>query len=307
MEPVIFMGTPAAAVPSLVALSDICDVDVVVTRPDRPRGRSGRPQPTPVKVEAEQLGLAVVQPHDRDQLREMLARRLRPDVGVVVAFGMILEPAVLARPVRGFLNVHFSLLPRWRGAAPVERAIMAGDVTTGVTLMEMDEGLDTGPVVAASATAIGPDETGGEVTDRLARMGADLLAATLPGWIDGTVTSEPQAAVGSTYAPRIVAEDRDVDSSFEVATFVNTVRALAPDPGARLWIGDQPHKILQVARSSWTPAPGTWVDADGTPILGLADGAVEIRLIQPPGKRPMAGDAWLRGRPLPPPNSAPGS
>jgi methionyl-tRNA formyltransferase len=293
----VFLGTPEAAVPSLRALSSHFDVELVVTRPDRPRGRSGRPQPPPVKTAAEELGLEVAQPADRGELGRMVDREV--DVGIVVAFGMILDPGVLAGPDHGFLNVHFSLLPRWRGAAPVQRAIMAGDAATGVSIMVMDEGLDTGPVVARWETDIGPDETGGALTGRLATAGADLLVETVPGWLAGTLPPRPQPQAGVTYADRIGPADRRLEVADGPGRFVDRVRALSPQPGARLVIDGEPHRVLSAVPDPGRLAPGRWMVDGGRPLLGLEGGAVEISVLQPPGKRPMSGMDWLRGRPVP--------
>lgn len=296
-----FLGTPEAAVPSLRALARISQVDVVVTRPDRPRGRSRRLQPPPVKEAALELGLEIAQPATGTDLAECLAGR-DLDVGVVVAFGMILRPQILALPERGLLNVHFSLLPRWRGAAPVERAVMAGDEATGVSLMLMDEGLDTGPVLARAETPISAEETGGHLRDRLSRMGADLLTETLPAWLAGDIQPRPQPDEGVTYAAKLETADRVLDPEMTVGGLVNRVRALAPAPAATLMIGESPHKVLRVVPSTIRIPPGVWLEGpDGVPVLGVVDGAVAIEEIQPPGKRPMAGADWLRGRELPPP------
>lgn len=292
------MGTPEAAIPSLEALADIATVELVVTRPDRPRGRSRRLQPPPVKNAAQRLGLPVVQPESSRALVELMESR-SPDLGVVVAFGMILRSEVLARPRRGFLNVHFSLLPRWRGASPVERAIMAGDTDTGVTIMAMDEGLDTGPIVSQRPTPIGAEETGGELRTRLAALGADLLARTVTGWMAGDLAAVPQDDSEAVYASRIEAEDRLITPEMKVVEACDRVRALAPRPGARLSIEGEFHRILKCRPSPEPLGPGRWARIDGSPAVGLADGAVEVLLIQPPGKREMTGEAWLRGRRLP--------
>lgn len=297
---VVFLGTPAAAVHTLAALHRSRDVEVaaVVTRPDRPRGRSRRPMPSAVKQAAVELGLEVVQPDNAGQLQERLAE-LSFDAGVVVAFGMILRPQVLALAEHGFLNVHFSLLPRWRGAAPVERAILAGDTETGVSVMVMDEGLDTGPVLARRATPIEPGDVGGSLRERLALMGADLLMETLPGWIDGSAVAQPQDDSRATYARKIEADDRRLSSDDTPYEFANRVRALSPSPGAQLMIAGELHKVLAVAPVAEGPAEGTWEEANGKPVLGLREGGVVVEGIQPPGKRPMSGAEWLRGHPLP--------
>lgn len=294
-----FMGTPEAAIPSLRALAEGSDVQLVVTRPDRPQGRHRRVAPPPVKVAAEELGLEVFQPHSTPELIAQTALLPVPDVGVVVAFGMILRPQTLEHPERGFLNVHFSLLPRWRGAAPVERAIMVGDTESGVSLMEMDVGLDTGPVAAVSRTNILPTETGGALTERLAVMGADLLTSTLPGWVDHRISPTPQDDEGATYAARIEAADRHLDPTLRVAEAINRVRALAPVPGAQLELDGRPHRVLALEESEVDTSPGQWSDRDGHPHIGFADGSARVITIQPPGKRAMGGADWLRGRTLP--------
>lgn len=294
----VFAGTPPEAVPSLEALSRIGEVDLVITRPDRPQGRSRAPRPPAVKTAAASLGLTVAQPATAGELEEVLGTRAF-DVGVVVAFGMILRPLALAAPSAGFLNVHFSLLPRWRGAAPVERAIMAGDTSTGVSIMVMDEGLDTGPVVTREEIPIHAGDTGGSLRERLAYMGARLLGDTLPAWFEGQLGAVPQDPAGATYAARIEPGDRLVSSGMSVVEFVDRVRALSPTPGARLMIGSEYHKILGATPADDGPNRGEWESSDGLPRFGLADGSVLIGEIQPPGRRPMTGEEWLRGRRLP--------
>jgi methionyl-tRNA formyltransferase len=294
-----FLGTPEAAIPSLEALTRVSDVQIVITRPNRPRGRSRRIQSPPVHDAARTLGLEIEQPRSASELVAALEGR-RLDLGVVVAFGMLLDPEILALPENGFLNVHFSLLPRWRGAAPVERAIMAGDDETGVTIMQMDEGLDTGPIVAARQTPIGPEETGGALRGRLADLGAELLAETVDPWVSGQMTARPQPTEGITYATRLETADRHLDFSMDSIDASNRVRALAPAPGARLDIEGVPHKVLEVSAAEMPLTPGEWnVDHSGFPVAGFTDGALTIVTIQPPGKRAMSGAEWLRGRPLP--------
>ncbi|NHZ70838.1 MAG: methionyl-tRNA formyltransferase, partial [Proteobacteria bacterium] len=180
----IFLGTPAAAVASLAAFCDVEDVDLVVTQPDRRSGRGSSHTPSPIKVAAEQFGLPVAQPETGGELLDVITS-IHPDIALVVAYGRILRPDVLSLVPYGFLNVHFSLLPRWRGAAPVERAIASGDDKTGVTLMRIDEGLDTGPILGEIATPIGPRETGGSLTARLSFLGAALVDQTLPDYVNG--------------------------------------------------------------------------------------------------------------------------
>ena len=214
---ILFFGTPVAAVPSLQTLNEHYDVVSVITQPDRPKGRSGTPAPPPIKVVADDLGLAVAQPVTRAELADAVNLAGSVEVGVVVAYGQILRPEVLASPRTGLLNGHFSLLPRWRGAAPVARAIMAGDTMTGVTIMQLDEGLDTGPIVTAQAVDIGPGENTGELTARLADLSARLLTDTIPLYLDGSVAPIEQVEEGATYASKITSKDRriDVDSQPE--------------------------------------------------------------------------------------------
>ena len=204
--PAVFLGTPAAAVPSLAALADVEDVACVVTQPDRRAGRGGARQSPPVKVAAEQFGFPIAQPATRDELLSILQNRSF-DVGLVVAYGRILTPEMLASTRYGFLNVHFSLLPRWRGAAPVERAIASGDERTGVTLMKIDEGLDTGPVLGEIATPIGPDETGGSLSARLSHLGARLVDEITPEYLVGRRRPVPQLDTDTTHASRLSKEE----------------------------------------------------------------------------------------------------
>lgn len=295
MARVVFLGTPEEAVPTLTALHQTQEIGLVVTQPDRPKGRSRRPVPPPVKNAALELGLTVAQPESRAELAEGIAEHGPFDVGVVVAYGRILRPEVLEQPAHGFVNVHFSLLPRWRGAAPVARALMAGDPMTGVSIIVLEEGLDTGPVLTAQAIDILPDDNAGTLTDRLATVGARLLAEVLPDYLTGELRPVPQTDEGATYAEKIEPEDRVIDPSADVDTVVAQVRGLAPVPGATLVIDGTPHKILAVRPASHEMAAGSWVAVGDRPIVGLGDGAMEVVTIQPPGRNPMSGEDWLRG------------
>jgi methionyl-tRNA formyltransferase len=248
-----------------------------------------------VKNAALELGLTVAQPESRAELAEGIAEHGPFDVGVVVAYGRILRPEVLEQPAHGFVNVHFSLLPRWRGAAPVARALMAGDPMTGVSIIVLEEGLDTGPVLTAQAIDILPDDNAGTLTDRLATVGARLLAEVLPDYLTGELRPVPQTDEGATYAEKIEPEDRVIDPSADVDTVVAQVRGLAPVPGATLVIDGAPHKILAVRPASHEMAAGSWVAVGDRPIVGLGDGAIEVVTIQPPGRNPMSGEDWLRG------------
>mgnify|MGYP001200803609 CR=1 FL=1 len=307
---VVFMGTPAFAVPSLDALlaaAGLVEVVGVFTQPDRPAGRGRSVAPSPVKARALAAGLPVAQPASLRRAPaapEGLAalEALSPDLVVVAAYGLLLPPAVLDGPRFGALNVHASLLPRWRGAAPIQHAILAGDATTGVTIMRMDAGLDTGPTVAAAATPIGADETASALTERLAQLGAALLVATLPGWFAGTAVATPQDDAAATHAPRLDRADGRLDAAEGAAALARRVRAMQPWPGAWLPLADGTGlKVLgaDVVPTAWPAALGAGhiVAVEGWPVLVTADGGLRLRTVQPPGKRPMDGDAFLRGRP----------
>lgn len=296
MARVVFLGTPEAAVPTLEHLGRDHDVALVVTQPDRARGRSGTPSPPPVKEAATRLGLAVAQPENGGELLSDLDEHGPFDVGVVVAYGRILKPAVLDQPEHGMVNVHFSLLPRWRGAAPVSRALLAGDPMTGVTIMRIDEGLDTGPILTAQAIDILDDDDSGSLTERLADLGARLLVATLPGYLMGQVEPVAQSDDGLTYADKIEKADRPIDVDGEPEVVLRQIRALAPTPAATLDIDGEPHKILSAQPVEAHLEPGTWAAVEGRPLVGLVGGAMELLRLQPPGKIAMSGADWLNGR-----------
>lgn len=296
MTRIVFLGTPDAAVSALAALTGEFDVGLVLTQPDRPKGRSGTPKAPPVKMFALDAELAVAQPSTSAEMASAITAAGNFDVGVVVAYGRILDSGVLALPMAGFLNVHFSLLPRWRGAAPVERALMAGDTMIGVTVIKIDEGLDTGPVLTAQAVDVFPDENGGDLTDRLADLGARLIVTVLPGYMDGLVVPVSQSEEGATYAHKISTEDRLLFTSSSAGDFVNRVRALAPNPAATIEIDGHSHKVLEARRSNHVPVAGTWVVVDSVPVLGVGGEGVELVLLQPSGKRAQSGADWVRGR-----------
>lgn len=297
MSRVVFLGTPEAAVPTLIALAKEAEIGLVVTQPDRPRGRSGAPAPPPVKETAVEAGWKVAQPDSAAHLLKVIDQTGPFDVGVVVAYGRILRPEVLALPRCGYLNVHFSLLPRWRGAAPVARALMAGDTMTGVTIIRLDEGMDSGPVLTAQAVDIHPGETAGELTTRLARLGASLLTrAAIGPYLAGDLEPVPQVDEGVTYAEKISPEDRILDVGSTADEFVNRVRALAPSPAATLEIDGARHKILAARAVDTAPPPRTWQEVDGAPVVAIGSEGVELVRLQPPGRNPQSGRDWVRGR-----------
>ncbi|HEY6635411.1 MAG TPA: methionyl-tRNA formyltransferase [Acidimicrobiia bacterium] len=293
---VVFMGTPEAALPTLETLTAHHDVALVVTQPDRPRGRSGRPAPSPVKTAAEGLGIQVAQPKTRADLHEAVSAAGPFDVGVVVAYGRILREEVLELPAHGLLNVHFSLLPRWRGAAPVARALLAGDRMTGITIIRLDEGLDTGPVLTAQGIDVHPDENAGQLTERLATIGARLLAETLPSYLSGDLIPVAQSDEGLTYAAKIEPGERRIDPSSTIERIVDQVRALAPAPAATLDLDGTIHKVYEVRPAASGPEAGRWGSVDGRPVFGANDGWIELVSLQTPGRERQAGADWLRGR-----------
>ena len=292
----VFLGTPAAAVPALAATADIVDVELVVTQPDAARGRSGRPMPPPVKLAADEWGLPLAQPASHDELLKAVTA-VDADIGVVVAYGRLLRPKVLAATRMGYVNVHFSLLPRWRGAAPVERAILEGDATTGVSLMQLDEGLDTGPVISVIETPIADDETGGSLTARLSYLGGAIIDDVLPGYLDGDRAPAPQMEGGASSAPRISVDEARVTAELEPERALRLIRAFRPRPGAWFAAGGERFKVWSAATAAdITAAPGTVIARGSRVLLGLDDGVIELHEIQPPGKKLMTAAAWMNGR-----------
>jgi len=291
---VAFAGSPAAAVAPLRALVEAGhEVTVAVTQPDRARGRSGAPAPTPVAEAARELGIPVLRPrtiNDPEVIEEIAAGA--PAALAVVAFGQILRDGVLSRWPS--INVHFSLLPAYRGAAPVERAIMDGVAETGVTIMQMDAGLDTGPMLATRAIAVGEDEDAGSVTARLSELGGPLLAQVLTDLDAGRLEPVTQPEDGVSLAPKIAAEDRVLDLSRPAVELARRVRALSPHIGATPAIGDAPFKVWR-ARALDEPAPAPLSGEGGRLIAGTGDGSLEILELQPPGKGRMDAAAFLRG------------
>jgi len=301
VEPrIVFMGTPEFALPTLERLASHYPLVGVVTQPDRPAGRGRRIVASPVKEFALAEGIPVFQP---ERLRRVEAvehmRAWAPDLIVVAAYGQILRPSVLEIPRLGVLNVHASLLPRWRGAAPVQAALLAGDTITGVTIMKLDEGMDTGPIVAKREVSILPGETGGELEARLAEIGAQFLLQVLPDYIAGLVQPQPQPQEGVTLAPRISTEAAGIDWTCSAVTLERHVRAFAPTPGAfTTWNGTR-LKILRgeaAACAAEAARPGTVFMWEKLPAAVTGDGALVLLQVQMAGKRPMNGDVFVRGR-----------
>jgi methionyl-tRNA formyltransferase len=299
---VVFMGTPDFSVPTLSEIvSAGHDVAGVYTQPPRPAGRGMEARKSPVHVFAEEAAIPVFTPKTlrRREIQEGFAS-LSPDVAVVAAYGLLLPPPVLRTPPLGCLNLHASLLPRWRGAAPIQRAIMAGDKETGVMIMKMDQGLDTGPVALADDLLIGPDVTAGEIHDQLSLMGASLMLSALSLLERGELIFSRQPSEGATYAPKITKEETRIDWTKTSAEVHNQIRGLSPYPGAwfEALLGGKAERV-KVLRSVLVPGkgdPGQLLDAN----LTVACGSLAVRLtqVQRSGKRPMGGADFLRGFPL---------
>ncbi|MGR3484219.1 MAG: methionyl-tRNA formyltransferase [Paracoccaceae bacterium] len=291
---VVFMGTPAFAVPALRALAGAHEVVCAYTQPPRPAGRGKRDRPSEVQVAAQALGIEVRHPTTlRDEAAIAGLRDLRADVAVVAAYGLILPQAALDAPARGCLNIHASLLPRWRGAAPIHRAIMAGDAETGVCIMGMEAGLDTGPVYARQARAIGPIDTTGELTEALAHMGAALTLDVLSR-LDA-IAPTPQPEAGVTYAAKIDKAEARIDWTRPAAQVARHVNGLSPHPGAWSTFRDTRSKLLRArASDEGTGAPGTILST--APLrIACGAGSVEALSIQSQGARAQAPADWVNG------------
>lgn len=296
MAKIVFMGTPDFALPSLNALIRDQHVAAVVTQPDRPAGRRRELRASPVKRLARAADIAVLQPQSMrapaaiDELGSIDA-----EVFVVAAYGQILPQSVLDLPKRGVLNVHASLLPRWRGAAPIQAAIKAGDSESGVTMMLLDAGLDTGPLLSKRALALAPDETGKSLHDRLAALGAELLLETLPRYLGGEIEPQAQDESEATYAPRIKKEDGLIDWHCSAANIERLARAFTPWPGTfTFWKGRQ-LKIIAGFAGAGGAGAGRVVEQDGAIAVGTGAGLYFPTMMQLEGKRMLSSAAFLNG------------
>jgi len=315
---VVFLGTPEFAVPSLAALARRFDIALVLTQPDRPKGRGRHLAEPPVKVLARSLGLPVLQP---ERLDEATMRPVFEQAGaealVVVAYGLKIPDWLLALPPRGAINVHGSLLPAYRGAAPVNRAIVNGDERTGVTTMLLASRMDAGPMLLQRTTAIGPEETAGEVTARLAELGAGLLVVTLDGLASGIVQPREQDEALATIAPKLKKEDGLIDWTYGARQIVNLVRGVNPWPGAYTHLDGKPLKVWKAAiaarpaeamaaksgrgSAASAPSPGTVLAAslnDGLVVACGVGESVALLNVQTEGKKPLTAPEFLRGRSL---------
>jgi methionyl-tRNA formyltransferase len=294
----IFMGTPDFAVPTLVELAARGrDIVAVYTREPKPGGRGLDLQPTPVEREARRLSLPVHTPKTlKDEKAQQDLRALGADAAVVVAYGLILPKAVLDAPRLGCFNAHASLLPRWRGAAPINRAIMAGDAESGVTIMKMDEGLDTGVMAMAERMPIGADMTAGELHDALSRLGADLMPRVLAAVERESLQLTPQPSTGVTYAEKIANTETRIGWSKPWKQVHDHIRGLSPFPGAWFELGGVRIKALRSTKGAGSGALGTTLDDRLT--IACADGAVRLTQVQRSGKQPMVAEEFLRGTPV---------
>ena len=295
--PVIFMGSPDFALPTLRTLAEQYQVRGVVTQPDRPSGRGKQLTAPAIKLEAERLGLPVIQPiklRDPEVLEALKA--WAPEVIIVAAYGQILRQEVLDLPKYGCVNVHASLLPRWRGAAPIQASILAGDAETGVTIMRMDAGLDSGPVLSQSAIPITSEDTAGTLSGKLAILGAETLLKTLPGYLNGSISPQSQDESLVTKAPMLSRQQGEIDFNLESTWLARMVRAYHPWPGSfTTWQGEilKIHRAHAVVMKS--AGPGTCLIVEGKPAWGTRDGVLVMDELQPAGKRRMSGEEFLRG------------
>ena len=303
---IIFMGSPEFSLPTLQGLAKHYSVVGVVTQPDRPAGRGRILTPPPVKELAVSLGLPVIQPN---RLREPEAlaqlQAWQPDLIVVAAFGQILRQNVLDLPPKGCINVHASFLPRWRGAAPIQAAIAAGDTSTGITVMKMDAGVDTGAILSQAAVQITDQDTGGTLTARLAAEGAELLLATLLNYLDGKIQPQPQDNALATYAPMLKKEDELLGFNLPAEVLARRVRAYQPRPGTYIvWegnilkiLGAHPldGEVSGLTPGHAGPTPGQRGLVDKRPAVGTSLGWLVLDEVQPAGKKPMAGQVFLNG------------
>jgi methionyl-tRNA formyltransferase len=299
---IVFMGTPGFAVASLAALFEVGEVVGVVTQPDKPRGRGQALGISPVKALALERGVEVLQPARlRTPPFSAELARLAPDVCVVTAYGKILPPDVLALPPHGCVNVHASLLPRWRGAAPIQWAIAHGDRETGVCLMRMDEGLDTGPVLACRRLPIAPTDTAESLHRTLAEAGGALLREELPRYLAGVLAPVPQPQEGVTLAPLIAKEDGRLDWRRSAGELERRVRAFTPWPGAFTALGGERLKVHRARVAAGHGEPGVLLAADGAGLeVACAHGSLVLEALQPEGRRVMSARDFLAGHPLAP-------
>ena len=296
---IAFMGSPQFALPSLRALAEHYSVVAVVSQPDRPAGRGRERRAPATKNFAVEAGIPVLQPErirDEDAISQI--SDLRPELLVVAAYGQILPQILLDLPENGSLNVHASLLPRWRGAAPVQAAIQSGDKVSGVTIMQMDAGLDTGPILTQRKVSLEPEENGGSLTNRLSNIGAELLIESLPRYLSGEITPQPQDEALATYAPMLEKSDGALDPQATAEQLVRQIRAFDPWPGTYIMWNDRRLAVKRahtLARNGATS--GEVMLIERAPAVATSEGFLILDIVQPAGKREMSGEAFIRGAP----------
>jgi len=297
MAKVVFMGTPDFALNTLQKLIEHHEVLGVVTQPDRPAGRNRQLQPPPIKQLALQHGIPVLQP-EKIRRPESIAelKQWQPDVYVVAAFGQILPQSVLDIPPFGSINVHASLLPRWRGAAPIQAVIRAGDTQSGVTIMKMDAGLDTGPMLTQRSIQLSIEETGQSLHDKLAVIGAELLIETLPGYLSGEIIPHAQDEKWVTYAPQIEKEEGNIRWEQDVVSIERLVRAFTPWPGTYSHWNGQQLKILSGTVVEGKAEPGRVVQTRDGIAVGTGEGLFLLKRIQLAGRKAMTAEEFVRGQ-----------
>ncbi|MES0809872.1 methionyl-tRNA formyltransferase [Roseibium sp. SCPC15] len=301
---VVFMGTPEFSVPTLMEIvGQGHDVVACYSQPPRPAGRGMDLKKSPVHEAAESFGIPVFTPKSlKGEAEQAEFAALQADVAVVVAYGLLLPAEVLTAPQFGCLNLHASMLPRWRGAAPINRAIMAGDKETAVQVMRMEEGLDTGPVCMSETVAIGENMTAGELHDRLSGLGGDLMVRALAALFRGALGEQVQAENGVTYAAKLSKQETRIDWSNPAADVHNHIRGLSPFPGAwcEMTLGGKSErvKVLRSAVVDGEGAPGTVLKVEDAPVIACASGAIRLDQVQRAGKKPMSGADFLRGAAL---------
>ncbi len=296
MAKIVFMGTPDFAVPSLTALMAAQDLAAVVTQPDRPAGRKQRLRQSPVKRLAQSAGITVLQPlRMRDPAALSALAAFQADLHVIVAYGQILPQAILDLPRYGTVNVHASLLPRWRGAAPIQAAIRAGDRQSGATIMLLDAGLDTGPILEKRGLELSPGETGQSLHDKLALLGAELLVETLPRYLSGELAPQPQDASLATYAPQIRKAEGEIDWSLPANLIDRQVRAFTPWPGSYTHWRAAALKIIAGRAGEGEAKAGQVLERDGAIAIGAGDGLYFPSILQLAGRKRLSAADFVNG------------
>lgn len=295
---VVFMGTPDFAVGALARIAEEHEVIAVYTQPPRPAGRGQQDRPSPVQLFAEKYGIPVHAPKSlKKEDAQATFAALKADIAVVAAYGLILPQAVLDAPRLGCINIHASLLPRWRGAAPIQRAIMAGDPESGVTIMQMDAGLDTGPMLLKRAVPITDSTTAGALHDALAQIGSGLVLEALDGLASGALTATPQPAAGVAMAAKIDKSEAHIDWARPARDVLRHIHGMSPFPGAWFAHGGERIKVLTAERAEGRGAPGCALDDQLT--VACSEGALRLASVQRAGRAPMPAEVFLRGYALP--------